>query len=180
MKSINRSFKNYGRIDVSNIKKIIIENNLDWDEFDFRQKRFNGNNVHKETKTIPIIFDEHLDVDKAEKTKHYHLFESELDKIQNHIREVVNEPNGWIYRALLIKLPKGKEIAPHVDKGVIFEPRRMHIPIETNEKCLFSVGETTKNLKEGEIWEINNDKEMHGVSNHGDTDRVHLLIDWKN
>jgi hypothetical protein len=33
-------------------------------------------------------------------------------------------------------------------------------------------------MKEGEIWEVNNDKKKHSVHNNGDEDRVHLLIDW--
>jgi hypothetical protein len=34
-------------------------------------------------------------------------------------------------------------------------------------------------MKEGEIWEINNDDKYHSVENRGETDRIHLLIDWK-
>jgi hypothetical protein len=46
---MKRSFKNYGLFDMTNFKKIIAESNLDWDAFDFRQKR---GNTHKETKCL--------------------------------------------------------------------------------------------------------------------------------
>ena len=174
---MKRSFKNYGFFNVSEFKKIIEEQSFDWDEFDFRQKTFD---FHKETKTIPIIFDDKLDIEKAEKTKHYSLFEKELNKLQNHLRLTIKEPNGYIYRAILVNLPSGKCIKPHTDVGEIFEPRRIHIVIQTNSKCLFSVGDKIKNLKEGEIWEIDNDNQKHGVSNEGETDRIHLIVDWKN
>ena len=34
-------------------------------------------------------------------------------------------------------------------------------------------------MKEGEIWEIDNAYKMHCVNNDGDTDRIHLLIDYQ-
>jgi hypothetical protein len=40
------------------------------------------------------------------------------------------------------------------------------------------VGEDKRNLKLGEIWEINNDKKEHSVDNLGETDRIHLIVDW--
>lgn len=174
---MKRSFKNYGFFNVGELKKIIEEQNFDWDEFDFRQKAFD---FHKETKTIPIIFDDKLDIEKAEKTKHYPLFEKELNRLQNHLRLIIKEPNGYIYRAILVNLPSGKSIKRHTDVGAIFEPRRIHLVVQTNSKCLFSVGDTIKNLKEGEVWEIDNNNQKHGVENEGETDRIHLIVDWKN
>lgn len=174
---MKRSFRNYGFFNVKNFKDIIEEQNFDWDEFDFRQKTFD---VHKETKTIPLIFDDKLDTEKADKTKYYALFEKELKKYEEHLRRNLKEPNGHIYRAILVNLPSKKSVLPHKDVGVIFEPRRIHLVVQTNPKCLFSVGETTKNLKEGEVWEIDNDNQKHGVINEGDTDRIHLIVDWKN
>jgi hypothetical protein len=28
------------------------------------------------------------------------------------------------------------------------------------------------------MWEINNDKKMHSAENLGQTDRIHLIVDW--
>ena len=78
-----------------------------------------------------------------------------------------------------MKLPAGNKVLPHIDKGKSFTiPRRIHLPITTNSKCFFTVGDTTKNLKLGELWEINNNGIMHSVTNDGDTDRIHLIVDW--
>ena len=33
-------------------------------------------------------------------------------------------------------------------------------------------------MKEGEIWEINNNEKEHSVENNGNEDRIHLLIDF--
>lgn len=176
MKSINRPFRNYGKIDVSNIKKIVKEADFDWDEFDFRQNR--GSKTHKETKSIPIIFDESFSIKVYNKRKHYHLFEDELKKIETHIREILDE-DGYIFRAIFVNLPKHKSIPPHKDTGEsLVVPRRIHIPIQTNINCFFTVGDIKKNLKEGEIWEIDNAGKLHSVENNGDEDRIHLIVDF--
>jgi quercetin dioxygenase-like cupin family protein len=173
--STQRPFKNYGRIDVKPFKEILEKYDFDWDENDFRQKKYK---THEETKTIPIIFDESMSLGKATKTKHYELFKEQILKIESHLKDVLEE-DGFIFRAILVNLPKGKVIPPHVDKGESLSvPRRIHIPIKTNTGCFFTVGETTKNLKEGEIWEIDNANRKHSVHNDGQEDRIHLIIDF--
>jgi quercetin dioxygenase-like cupin family protein len=171
-----RAFKNYGIIDVSQIKKILNNENFDWDEFNFRQNR--GKKTHQETKSIPIIFDESFSIKVYNEREHYNKFKDELKKIENHIREILDE-DGYIFRALLVNLPKKKSIPKHKDTGEsLVVPRRIHIPIQTNENCFFTVGEIKKNLKEGEIWEIDNAGQLHSVENNGDEDRIHLIVDF--
>ena len=170
-----RNFKNYGLFDVSNFKQIIKESNLDWNEFDFRQKKFD---VHKETKTIPILFDEHFNIKKKE-TKNYTLFKSEIDKLELHLKNILEE-DGRIFRAILVNLPSKKEIPKHKDKGESLRiPRRIHIAIYTNKQCSFTVGDVTQHMKQGEIWEIDNAGREHSVSNMGEEDRIHLIVDWQ-
>jgi hypothetical protein len=182
-----RNFKNYGKIKIEDFVKILEENEIDWDEFDFRQKKFN---VHKETKSIPLIFSEELygafadsenDVESMvenSQSKYYPLFKDELDRIENHLKSIIDE-DGFVFRAILVKLPAGNKVLPHIDKGKSFNiPRRIHLAITTNSQCFFTVGDITKNLKIGELWEINNNGIMHSVTNDGDTDRIHLILDW--
>jgi hypothetical protein len=185
-----RAFKNYGKIDITPFKKILSENVFDWDYYDVRQKK---QGVHKETKAIPILFDE-INTTKKEmwdrvnegdelvkeevKTIYYDKFKDEILKIEDHLKEIIQE-EGYIYRALIVNLPKGKKIAPHYDKGEwLSQPRRIHIPIQTNKDCFFKVGEVTKNLKEGEVWEIDNAGQLHSVENNGAEDRLHLIVDF--
>lgn len=168
-------FKNYGNYDVSNFQKILKENDFDWDEFDLRQNKFK---VHAQTKTIPILFHDSFKIDAFAETKHFPLFKDEILSLQNFINSAL-EKDGTIFRAILVNLPAKSEIKKHVDKGRSLSlPRRIHIPIVTNELCSFTVGNITKNMKEGEVWEINNDGRRHGVINDGDTDRIHLIVDW--
>jgi len=171
------TFLLHGTIDINPIINIIKNNNLDWDEFIDRQMKFV---VHSQTKTIPIIFDKNFNFlsFKIHFTNLYSLFENEISKIEKMIRENTNE-NGKIMRAILVNLPSGKSIPPHVDGGItLVHCRRIHIPIQTNENCFFTVGDDKRNLKLGEMWEINNDKKTHSVDNFGDDDRIHLIVDW--
>ena len=66
-------------------------------------------------------------------------------------------------------------IPPHVDGGTV--GHRHHIPVITNTGVIFTVGGEEKHMKQGEIWEINNQL-PHAVVNHGNKDRVHLIADW--
>lgn len=173
----NENFLYYGVIDVNPIMEIIEKNNLNWDEFVDRQIKYV---VHSNTKTIPIIFDKKLNFDsfKIHLTDFYSPFEVELSKLEKIIQSKTNE-DGKIMRAILVNLPSKKSIPSHVDTGkTLVDCRRIHIPLQTNENCFFTVGEEKKNLKLGEIWEINNDKKKHSVDNFGDNDRIHLIVDW--
>jgi len=173
------TFIKHGEYNIDNILKIIKDNNLDWDEFTDRQKRFNTEHVH--TKTIPIIFDKTFNFNHFElvPTDHYPLFVEEISNLEEIIKSNTGE-NGRIMRAILVKLTAGKSIRPHRDiVGIsLVVCRRIHIPIQTNENCFFTVGDDKRNLKIGELWEINNDKQLHSVDNLGNEDRIHLIVDW--
>ena len=99
----------HGEIDVTPILKIIEDNNLNWDEYTARQKKYNSD--HAFTKTIPIIFDKSLNFNhtKIMPTEYYPLFEKELNFLEEKIKLSTNE-NGKIMRALLVKLAAKKSI----------------------------------------------------------------------
>ena len=144
-----------------------LPNNLDWERYTYRQ---DTHKVHRQTKTIPLIWDQSL---KGEVIHHpdYPSFKDFLESLPLG--------KGYIQSAILINLPAGKNIPRHIDAAPFFKRfRRIHIPLITNEKCFFTVGDRTRHLKQGEIWEIDNDNCYHSVINGGDTDRIHLLIDF--
>lgn len=175
---INQPFEFYGKFNVENIKNILHSRNLDWDIFDLRQRACTDM-VH--TKTIPIIYDENFFSTNYEPvyTENFQLFEEELSKISELILTKTKQ-RGYLLRAILVKLLKKNSIPSHVDTAneTFRYCRRIHIPIITNENCFFTVGNMTINMKEGEVWEMNNDKLAHSVVNDGEEDRIHLIIDW--
>ena len=166
------NFRLIDNIDVTEIKPKLSK--LDWDSFDWRIKNSVGN--HAATKSVPLIFDENRK--EAIKQKDYILFENILTKISEICKKTYGD--GVLFTALLINLPAGEKIGSHIDVGENFDlSHRIHIPVITNDRCFFNVDVETKNLKEGEMWEIDNNGKYHWVSNDGDTDRIHLLVDWK-
>lgn len=164
------NFKLYGTVDVSGLISKL--NKLDWDAYTFRQ---DTHKVHKATKTIPLIFDESLKSMKIHAA--FGIFIPDLEKVKTILNEQIGK--GVMQSAIFINLPAGQEVARHVDKADNFKLyHRIHIPIQTNAECLFEVDGEIINMKEGEIWEINNDEKYHSVWNKGAKDRIHLLIDW--
>jgi len=164
------NFKLHGKLKVDSIKEHL--NGLDWDDYQFRQKTYSD---HSKTKTIPLMWDE--DKLTIKYWKDYDLFKFDLNYIEDLLIGVLGE--GKIETAILINLPKKEKINSHYDVGEYFNKRnRIHIPIITNKDCIFEIDGELKNMKEGEIWEINNNEKKHSVENGGIEDRIHLLIDF--
>ena len=80
-------------------------------------------------------------------------------------------------RVVLAKLKPYGRIEPHIDEGgycAAFD--RIHCVLTTNPNVVFSSGGELQHLRAGEIWQLNN-KNTHGVTNAGGTERVHLIVD---
>jgi aspartyl/asparaginyl beta-hydroxylase (cupin superfamily) len=164
------NFKLHGNINVDIIKEKLI--GLNWNEYEFRQKTYS---VHSKTKTIPLMWDEQKTNINYWPT--YELFKSNISEIELLLNTIIGI--GLIETAILINLPKNQKIDSHFDTGDYFLKRnRIHIPIITNEECFFKIDGEIKNMKEGEVWEINNNEKEHSVENNGNEDRIHLLIDF--
>lgn len=164
------NFKLHGNFNVNSIKEKLI--GLDWDVYEFRQKTYS---VHSKTKTIPLMWDEKKS--KITYWPNYELFKSNISEIELLLNKIIG--NGIIETAILINLPKNQKIDSHYDTGDYFSKRnRIHIPIITNKDCFFIIDGEVKTMKEGEMWEINNNEKEHSVENNGNEDRIHLLIDF--
>ena len=173
IKEIN--FEYLGKLDVSSLKDQLQKIN-NWDHYQFRQKNFE---VHKLTKTIPLIFDEDFRTNNPSYLSNYDKYKKYIESFKDFLKNKFNR--GFIIRAILVNLPANSKIPPHIDTGEsLSKCRRIHIPIITNSEVYFTVGNERKNLKTGELWEINNAKKIHFVENNSNNDRVHLIIDWMN
>ena len=172
-----QNFKYIGKIKVDSFKDKI--NNFDnklWDSFTFRQKTFEA---HKETKTIPLIFDTDFRLKYPTYLKEYEIFKNEFELLKNKLTKIYGK--GFIIRAILVMLRSNSKIDRHIDTGKSLSIcHRIHIPIITNKNVLFEIDNEIKNLKEGEMWEINNSEKIHSVVNNSNTDRIHLIVDWIN
>ena len=132
--------------------------------------------IHQKTKSIKLVFED-MSHTFPEKTAFYSQFLSEIKPVLTQLEKTFGE-GGTFIRIILARLEAGAQIDHHVDKGYsLLNCNRVHVPIITNDDVDFYVGGETKNLKAGEIWEINN-ATVHGVHNKSKHDRIHLIIDW--
>jgi hypothetical protein len=134
---------------------------------------------HKETKTIPLIFDNDFRLSNPTYFNQYETFKNEFKIINNKLKNIYGK--GFLIRAILVMLESNGKISRHIDTGKSLSIcHRVHIPIITNENVLFEINNEIKNLKEGEMWEINNSEKFHSVVNNSNKNRIHLIVDWIN
>jgi mannose-6-phosphate isomerase-like protein (cupin superfamily) len=78
----------------------------------------------------------------------------------------------------LMKLNAGAVIKEHTDHDMNFEEgeARFHIPVATNEQVDFFIMDEKVPMREGQCWYLNLSLK-HRVTNAGQTDRIHLVID---
>lgn len=93
-----------------------------------------------------------------------------------------------IHRVRFMKLaPLKGELERHTDQvdsesgGSIGKLARLHFPIKTNDKVIFTVWDCDGNaqnvhMKEGECWFLDTRK-PHRAINGGDDERIHLVVD---
>jgi len=102
-----------------------------------------------------------------------------MPKYKEHVEYVLSELRKHYqfkdYAMLLALLQPGKDVGLHTDSGNILETcHRVHIPLITNPKCLYTIDDVTWHMKKGVIYEIDNMR-PHTVLNGGVEVRVHLI-----
>jgi hypothetical protein len=165
-----------GNYDVTNLKKqISLLTEKDWLKYTGRQDVYEA---HRETLCIPVLFDINYFNKMGEKTDYYNLFQNEIQLINEHINKQKSK-NGQVIRFEIVKMPAKTKIPTHKDNTPsLVEHSRIHLPIQTADQVFFKINDEEKNLKEGEMWEINN-VDIHSVTNNSGIDRIHIIIDWK-
>ncbi len=78
----------------------------------------------------------------------------------------------------LMNLPPGKIVNTHTDHNCGYEDGifRLHIPIITNDSVEFILNGKVLKMKPGEVWYTNVNL-PHSVTNKGETNRIHLVLD---
>jgi hypothetical protein len=96
----------------------------------------------------------------------------------NYLRDTLRTFNCPLLAARLMKLSPGSRIKKHTDHDLDAEngTARLHVPILTNDNVDFRLNGTRVVMREGECWYLRL-SDPHSVENHGDSDRVHLVLD---
>jgi len=181
------NFFHIGDIDTAELKELV--NNLteaQWTSFSVRQKRYE---VHQHTETIGLVYDPDFRHSHPTRLPALQLFEEALRPAlwmtADHFEEtetgqqlVRENGQGYFIRATLVRLKAGCSIDEHQDMNFsLTHSHRVHLPIITNDRVLFTVGKETINMREGQLTEVNN-RRRHSVHNEGPEDRVHLILDF--
>ena len=174
------NFNYLGNCDISNLKKLILNiTEQDWQEHQIRQNTFE---VHQHTNTLEILWDINCLNTGAIGETHSNYYKLNIDSFFNKIKPLYENiyGEGYFIRALITRLKPNTIIDRHIDGGdALSKARRTHIPLYTNSNILFEVGDEIINMKEGEIWEINNSGKEHAVYNNSNEYRIHFIIDYQ-
>jgi quercetin dioxygenase-like cupin family protein len=181
------NFFHIGDIDIAELKKLVVSlTDEQWDQFSLRQKRYE---VHQHTQTIGLVYDPDFRHSHPTRLPTLQMFERAIGPVlwmtADHFEEtesaqrlISENGQGYFIRATLVRLKAGHSIAEHQDKNFsLTHSHRVHLPIVTNDEVMFTVGSETINMRDGQVFEINN-RRMHSVHNNGDEDRVHLILDF--
>jgi hypothetical protein len=141
--------------------------------------------AHRMTQSIGLIFDPDMRHEQPTVRAAFQLFEASVAPavaaVQTFFRD--NPPNGtngdgYVVRALLVRLDRGGKIASHRDHGhSLSRAHRIHLPIITSPNAEFGIAGKIRHLPAGELWEVNNRK-VHAVRNASGIARTHLIIDY--
>ncbi|MCA1200256.1 aspartyl/asparaginyl beta-hydroxylase domain-containing protein [Sphingomonas sp. R647] len=94
-----------------------------------------------------------------------------------YIMEVMGEIGAVWGRSRLMGLGAGASVPPHVDVNYHWRTHmRIHIPVITNPRVLFTCGDESVHMEAGSCWLFDSFR-MHNVHNGGSEKRVHLVLD---
>jgi quercetin dioxygenase-like cupin family protein len=159
------------------IQAVLAQEDAAWNEDNYRQETYE---VHRQTESIVLVFVDMDDWPKFEVRK-----EPGWDRLAEVAFPVMHDiigrcypPGGTIIRAMAAKLVAGGKIKPHVDSHPSFHrSHRIHVPITTNPRVRFMIDGRPHQLKVGQAYEINNQKN-HSVMNKGTEDRITFIFDY--
>ena len=85
---------------------------------------------------------------------------------------------GVFPRVMLARMAPGGVIQPHIDANPAAKwPHKIHVPLLTNDKVGFRIGDTIHHFPVGRAVEVNN-LGPHAVRNDGETERIHLIFEY--
>lgn len=176
--NIGINFKYLGKIDpqpmIDSLSKI---DDADWGADTFRQESYKS--FHHSTQAIQLIYDKDFRHFGGTKHKYWDLLN--MEELMKPLLEVLKKEygDGYIARAVFVKLFAGKNVGRHIDVGPSYSlSHRIHVAlIAEEEKIVYNVRDEDKFFRIGEVWELN-DLVEHEVRNSSNKDRINLIMDY--
>lgn len=95
------------------------------------------------------------------------------------LEQLAAELNGELGRVRLARLPRGKTVRPHADRGTYYRERdRYHLVVASTDGSTLESGGEQVLAREGELWWFDNDA-IHAARNNSSEDRIHLIFDLR-
>ncbi len=175
---IDGPLRELGAIDTTALRDAILgQEDIAWYEDESRQKSFY---VHDRTRSIVLVAldDSNWPYGGASRGPGWErLTDVALPIMQEIIKNHYLE-GGEVIRAVAASLAAGTTIKAHNDIHQSFHcAHRIHVPITTNPKVWFTINGRPYQLKPGQAYEINNQKQ-HSVVNRGAEDRITFIFDY--
>ncbi|OZG73990.1 hypothetical protein BTA51_09425 [Hahella sp. CCB-MM4] len=169
-------FRLIGVYDVTFLEdKLLSFTESDWGKMSWKERI---GKEHRHTQTIPILFDKDFRHSNPSRHAAVNTLREVCADMEGIMKDFFGDQTGYFIRMILVRMNPMSEIPLHYDTGSSLPySHRVHLPICTNEKITFQVGQERKYLKKGELWEINNQRQ-HGVFNRSNEYRVHMIMDW--
>ena len=99
------------------------------------------------------------------------------ERVNGLVEEVmVHLPGFFPFQQMLSVVMPGHSIEPHVDHQPPHWKFRVHIPLVTNDRSLFTVDKKSYQLEVGRSYKVNTEME-HSVDNRGEAPRIHFMFD---
>ncbi len=147
---------------------------LDWNTY--KERKYMNGVAGGVTETIPLIYDPKQRINANTQHSWFHDFEPYINDVISVSKLHLGDIS--VKQAMFTRLKPGINIKTHKDKGPLTaKTHRIHVPIKTSDRCVFTVDNMSMSLPAGQIWLIDNVDRYHGVSNNGDESRIHLIID---
>ena len=148
-----------------------------WREDESRQKSFYVHNLTRSIILVSVDDDKWPDRD----VRHGPGWERLADVAVPVMEEIIKKhypTGGEVIRAVAASLTAGGNIKAHTDLHQSFHcAHQIHVPITANPKVWFTIDGRPYQLKVGQAYEVNNQKQ-HSVTNKGTEDRITFIFDY--
>jgi hypothetical protein len=156
---------------IDNIANAFVED--DWYVYDYRRKMFDS---ARESGLYNSLMIRHSSEYTNETIRNMPLYDKYYPLIEPILEELKKYYDYEEYVAFFARLKPSGFVNRHGDGGPFLQHiNRIHIPITTNDKSMYIIEDETMHWDAGKMYEFDNMRE-HEAYNHGDTDRVHLII----
>lgn len=170
-------FVELGEVNVSAIQQELLGYQEEWLKDTSRQEFYETHESTFAFEVMSLPYGHNLEKAGVCTIKRKMLLQTAQDELASLISFLEDLSKGKVVRAEFINMKPNSRVRFHKDRSdLLYVSRRFHVPIKTNDQVFFLSEKEYKNLKQGNLYELNNIK-YHSVLNQSSENRIHLIID---